>query len=133
MTNVVSVLAEGEGAADVTGVGGGGGGGGGGGDINEVNASTGDDGSDFVARGDDFSTGSAGVDFDVGNIGDSDLDASSAGGVFGDGGDADAGSVTDGGGGGGKAGLSGIGSNIILRGGECTSTMLSCVWSLPFD
>lgn len=34
---------------------------------------------------------------------------------------------------GGEAGLSGITSSIMSRGGECTSTMLCCVLNFPFD
>jgi len=127
---------------DPIGVGGGGGGGGGGvGDIvDESNASVdvGDAGADFGRNdtganfnggniGADFNADSVGADFDMGNVGaDSD-----AGRVV----DFDADSSVIGGsvGAGSKADLSGIISSIISRGGECTSTMLCCVLSFPFD
>lgn len=111
---------------DSIGVGGNGGGSGGGvGGIVDKSAGIGDAGADF-GEGDtkdvfnrrvDFNTENDGADFDVDNFG----------------GDSDAGSVDFDAGTFGKAGLLGITSSIISRGGECTSTMLCCVLSFPFD
>lgn len=124
---------------DSIGVGGGGGGGGGVGSIiDESNGGTGDAGADFGEDdadfngdniGADFNTDNVGADFDVDNFGadsdagsvDVDFDAGCSGGNGGSGGEAGSSVILD------------ITSSIISRGGECTSTMLCCVLSFPFD
>jgi hypothetical protein len=105
------------------GVGGGDGGGSGGG-VGGIAASNA--GADFNGGniGTDFNTDNVGADFEVGNV-RTDSDASSVGVDF----DESSSSVSAD----GKACLSGITSSIISRGGECTSTMLCCVLSFPFD
>lgn len=108
------------GGVGLIGVGGGGGGGGGvevEGIFDEANA--GDAGAEFGRD-------SAGVDFRVDNIG-ADFDTASVDVDVNIGADS-SGESDD-----GDTGLSDIISDIIWRGGECTSTMLCCVLSFPCD
>lgn len=98
--------------------GGGGGGGGVEGIFDEANA--GDAGAEFGRD-------SAGVDFRVDSIG-ADFDTASVDVGVNIGADSSGKSDDTGG-----TGLSDITSDIIWRGGECTSTMLCCVLSFPCD
>lgn len=108
--------------------GGGGGGGGVEGTIDKVSADLGAGDTTGGSTGIGFSAGSvAGVDFDAGDAG-AGFGAGNAGIGFGAGNAS--GNVGAGNAGGGESDLPII-SGIKSRGGECTSTMLCCVCTLP--